>query len=310
MKYLITGAYGFLGYSLAVRLLEGGHEVVGIDRVNNAISEKKPRIQNLAKYPGFRHEECDLVNYKAMEMIFRNHSPQRIMHFAAQYAVAPLNPELLQRYMDSNCTGFSNVLQASQVVGADRFTYASSTFVEDHVRSTHTYGATKKFNEEMANVFSHTHGMDTIGIRYGSTFGKYCRQDVGAYKAAKRMFDGQQHPMKGGYLYKTAFLWAEDAVQITADLMEKPMPDKWNAFTLVMNDSRYSLTDIARMMHDYAEIPLVFMSEPPPDVDGGVPEPQLQQLEAVLGYRPPTTMQDAVVKFVDWFKGRYEAGKA
>ena len=303
MKVLITGSYGFLGYSLAVKLLHAGHEVVGIDREVDAISEKTPRIQHLSSFPQFEHEECNIANYERVLQIFEKHSPQAVMHFAAQYAVAPLRPELLQRYIDSNCLGFVNILQACQRTGVKRFNYASSTFVEDHTVSTHTYGATKKFNEEMANVFSHTYDMETVGIRYGSTFGRECRTDVGIFKVAQRMFNRQKHPIKGGYLYQTAFLWSEDAVDVTFDLMLKPMPQLYNVYTLVMDDDRHSLSQMAKLMHEYTGIGFVDDQEPFPEFpEGGVPEPQLAALESVLGYRPKTRMHDAIKQFADWYR--------
>jgi UDP-glucuronate 4-epimerase len=310
VRFLITGSYGFLGYSLARRLLEDRHVVVGIDRVANAVSEKKYRVAELKKFERFKHAECDLSDFKTVEKVVTELRPHHVMHFAAQYAVAPLNLELLHRYISSNCLGFVNVLEACRRAEVKRFNYASSTFVDDHAISTHTYGATKRFNEEMASVYSHTYGMETLGLRYGSTFGPLCRPDVGAYKAALRMFSGKPHPMKGGYLYKTAFLWSEDAVDLTRDLLLAPLPQKHNVLTLVMDDKRYSLLDLARMMHAKTGRPFEVAGKLPAPVDGGTPVAQLEQLEAVLGRRPAINMEEAVARFVDWFDGHYKSGLA
>jgi UDP-glucuronate 4-epimerase len=309
MRTLITGVYGFLGYSLAVKLLERGEQVVGIDRLKDAKSEKGPRVQNLAKYRGFHFEECDISNFDALRMLFRKDKPDRVMHFAAQYAM-PHSTELMQRYLSSNFVGFMNMIEACRLSEISRFNYASSTFVEDHVLSTSMYGASKKFNEDAAHIYSSQFGMETVGIRYGSTFGKYCRSDVGVYKTAKRVFSGEEFPIQGGYTYKTAFLWSDDAVRITLDLMDKPLPKLHNTFTLVMDDERYSLFDIMKMMEQHTGLTANYTGKYVDPGPGGVPEKQLQQLEAAIGYRPPTKMKEAVVKFCDWFKGRYEAGKA
>lgn len=309
MKTLITGVYGFLGYSLAVRLLERGETVVGIDRLIDAKSEKAPRVQNLSKYSNFIFHECDISNFGTVHLLFYKEKFDRVMHFAAQYAM-PHSTELMQRYLQSNCVGFMNIMEACRLSNVKRFNYASSTFVEDHSMSTSMYGATKKFNEDAAHFFSSQFGMETVGIRYGSTFGKFCRNDVGIYKTAKRLFSGQQFQLQGGYLYKTAFLWSDDAVRITLDLMDKPLPKLHNTFTLVMDDERYSLFEIMKMMEQHTGLIANYTGKYVDPGPGGVPEKQLQQLEAAIGYRPPTKMREAVVKFCDWFKGRYEAGKA
>jgi UDP-glucuronate 4-epimerase len=309
MKVLVTGVYGFLGYSLAVQLLKQGHTVVGVDRLIDAKSEKAPRVQNLAKLSGFTFYECDIANYDSLRFLFLKDKPEQVMHFAAQYAM-PHTTELMHRYIHSNITGFMNLLEICRLNGIKRFNYASSTFVEDHVKSTSMYGATKKFNEDAANIFSSQFGMETVGLRYGSTFGRYCRKDVGPYKTALRVFSGKEFPLIGGYQYKTAFLWADDAIKMTLDFMQRPMPELHNVFTLVMNDERYSLFDILTMMEKHTGLKANYTGAYVDPGPGGTPDMQLIKLRGALGYLPPTRMAEAVALFCDWFKGRYEAGLA
>ena len=315
MKVLITGSYGFIGYNVAMKLLKQGHTVIGLDRERTAISQKAPRIEALQTSFGagghFIHEECDLKDQQRVIDIFRRHKPQWVIHFAAQYAIAPLTDEVLQRYMWSNCEGFGNILWACKEVGVRRMIYASSTFVEDNIMSTHTYGATKVFNEHLANVFTTSYGMRCIGIRYGSTFGTWCRPDVGASLVCKRMFSGVEHPNKGGYLYKTAFLWSEDAVDGTLMAMQQDYENPHERFTLVMDDERYSLADFARLAHELTGIPYNPRQEPFKDSPGGggVPVSAIQQMKTLMHWTPQVCFESAVAKFVSWYKDQWDAGK-
>jgi UDP-glucuronate 4-epimerase len=306
MKILVTGSYGFLGYNVTKKLIALGHSVVGLDRVHGAISEKTSRIKNLDKLSDkFEHLECDISDYDQVSPVFKKHRFDVVLHFAAQYAIAPLTAERLQNYIKSNCQGFSNILQCAKENKIKRFVYASSTFVQDNQISTHTYGATKVFNEHMASVFSHSFGIETIGLRYGSTFGEYCRKDVGAYKVTKRMFDRQPHPIIGGYTYQTAFLWAEDAVDMTIDFcnLENETSNKHNVFTLVMDDNAISLSDMAKIIHQYHDVPFHKDQEEFPSFDlGHFPSKELDELQRFLQYRPGTKFRDAAKKFSDWYK--------
>ena len=111
---LITGVYGFLGYSTAVRLLERGNKVIGLDRTTNAKSEKSPRIQNLAKYPNFKFYDVDLSNFNEVKVLFDFLQFDRIMHFAAQYAVKHTT-ESMQSYIKSNIAAYANLIELTRL---------------------------------------------------------------------------------------------------------------------------------------------------------------------------------------------------
>lgn len=303
MKFLVTGSYGFIGYSVAKHLLEAGHEVVGVDRKNNAISVKEPRILALAKFPKFTHKECDLGNYGQLEEVFRSTRPKIVIHMAAQYAVAPLTKDLLDRYIHSNCKGFANLGWLATQYGTKRVVYASSTFVDDHEKDIHTYGATKRFNESMAGVFAYNSDVRFIGIRYGSTFGPECRSDVGIYKLMQRMFSGTPHPIKGGYLYQTAFLHSDDAIGYTLAAATGEFTEQNLVFTAVMDDYRYSLSDLARMAHAKFEIPFADGQDTLPMHNVfSKPEEVIQMAGMITGYMPKMNMKDSITQFGEWFR--------
>lgn len=309
MRALITGSYGFLGYSCAMDLLNKDWDVVGIDRVNNAISDKGDRIKRLSEMKRFKHVECDISDMDTLRSVTATHHFDTVIHFAGQYS-KPHATEMVPRYCKSNLEGFMNVIECARISGVGRFIYASSTFVEDHVRPNTIYGLTKQFNEDAAYMYGAQFGMQTLGIRYGSTFGPWCRTDIGPYKTARRVLTGERFPLKGGYFYKTAFLWSEDAIKMTVDIINKPLPSFYdNIVTFVMDDVRYDLFEMMQMMETQlgkrAKYKGTYINAGP----GGIPEPQLAQVEKILGYRPPTNMRTAVAKFCEWIEPRWKAGK-
>lgn len=302
MKVLVTGCYGFLGYSLCMRLLGSGHDVIGVDRTGSkAISEKGHRIENLSDRPGFTFRECDISSWSNTHRVFRDTTPDTVMHLAAQYSV-PHSTEVMHNYNQSNLVGFMHVAEAAKLTGVKRFHYASSTWVSDHEMPWTMYGASKRFNEHAANIYSQQFGIETLGIRYGSAFGPFCRGDVGPYMVARRLFENRDHRIKNAYVYKTAFLDIDDAVGITVSLMTCDLPQKHNICTIVADDERHNLYEILRYYAEETSIePIVHgrYEDPGP---GGVPTQQVDELEKLIGYRPPNKVRDTAVKFIDWFK--------
>ena len=307
-SFLITGCYGFLGYSTSVKLLERGHSVIGLDRVQDARSPKGPRVQNLAKYPSFKFLEADLSNWEQVHSIFKLADIDEVMHFAAQYSV-PASTQAAQQYAKSNCHGFINMMAAAHEKKLKRFHYASSTFVEEGFRPTSMYGATKQFNEDWANIYSHQYGMTTVGIRYGSTFGPWCRPDIGIYTQTRRMLRGEPVPVREAFSYQTAFLWSADAVEATVRLMDAPLAGH-NLFTVVAEDHRRDMGEIVRLLEKHlgmqAKCDWVGYKEKGP---GGIPQAQCDKLRAALNWAPPTKIDEAVGKFANWARGRHAEGK-
>lgn len=309
--YLITGVYGFLGYSTAIRLLESGHRVIGLDRLVDAKSEKSMRVKNLEKYipmERFQFHESDISNWSQIMTLFKLARPDVVMHFAAQYSV-PASAHAAQAYAKSNCHGFINMIAATAAMGLPRFHYASSTFVEEGFRPTSMYGATKQFNEDWANVYSQQ-GMTTVGIRYGSTFGPWCRSDVGIYTQARRILQGTKIPVRDPFHYQTAFLYRDDAVEATLRLMEAPLKDKHNTFTVVANDHRHDLGQIVRLLETYLDKKAFcdwegYVEKGP----GGIPEAQLAKLRAAIGWVPEVGVERAVKLFSQWALKRHAEGK-
>ena len=307
MRYFITGVYGFLGYSTALHLLRQGHTVVGVDRLKNAVSAKNHRVEALSHFAGrFQYVECDISSYAQTEKAMLDAKPDTVVHFAAQYSV-PHSTPMMHNYIKSNLAGFMHVCEAAKNAGVSRIVYASSTWVSDHAIPWTMYGASKQFNEHAANIYSEQFGIETIGLRYGSTFGPMVRNDVGPYIAARRLFRNEPHPMKNAYVYKCAFLDVDDAVGATIAAVECDLPCKHNVVTVVANDHRRNLREIVEYFAEETGIEPVWgpgYDDPGP---GGIPEDELTRLDVVTGYRPCNTVRDTSIRFIDWFRDEWKA---
>lgn len=304
MKVLITGCYGFLGYSLAKKMLEGGHDVVGIDRTECAVSDKRARIDVLARFPKFFYWECDISDHMSVMRAFRTYRPTHVVHFAAQFGM-PHDTELLQRYIKSNFAGFINVIENAKLIHVERFVYASSYSASDNDQAWSMYSVSKAFNEDCARIYSERFGMKTIGIRYGSVFGPQCRTDCAPHALALKLLKGEAITFRDRQLLKTPFLDVDDAVDITQKLITRPLPKMHNVVTAVADDYRYNLYDLLMFM--------VSVSGITPVIRGDLPERTVRpddfediaamiHLYKVAGMKPKHGIKDTIEKFMEWLQ--------
>ena len=310
MKVLITGVYGFIGYSIAVRLMKQGHSVIGIDKVRDAKSEKSARVQNLAKFPEFQFHDVNLSNFEQTRTLFNLLAFDTIIHLAGQYAVAYNTPAMLS-FSDGNLRSWLHVMDCAKTKGIGRVIYASSTFVEDNVLPANMYGATLEFRERAANVYSSQFGMETVGLRFGSTYGPYMRADVGIYSLAKKLFRGETiNVTEGGFNYAVNFLYIADACEVMARLLEKPLARKHNVFTLVSAKDRLrDLGEILKLMESMSGRQAKTVGGWPL-VPEGFPDPaKFALLTDAINYVPHTKMEEGLAKFIEWFDGRFSNGK-
>ena len=191
MKILLTGAAGFIGMHTALKLLERGDEVVGLDNLNDYYDPalKQARLKQLQPWPKFKFIKADVADTAAVMDIFASEKPQRVIHLAAQAGVrySLKNP---QAYIQSNLVGFGNILEACRHHHVEHLVYASSSSVYggntkvpfavidpvDHPVS--LSAATKKANELMAHSYSHLYGLPTTGLRYFTVYGPWGRPDM------------------------------------------------------------------------------------------------------------------------------------
>ena len=183
-QHLVTGAAGFIGFHLSLRLLNRGEHVVGFDNLNDyySVDLKRERLSRLTDHDNFKFVEADLTDQKQVDQVFRDHDFERVVNLAAQAGVrySISNP---RAYTSSNIVGFLNVLEACRHAKTPHLTYASSSSVYgggtkmpfstadrvDHPLS--LYAATKKSNELMAHTYSHLCGIPTTGLRFFTVYG-------------------------------------------------------------------------------------------------------------------------------------------
>jgi UDP-glucuronate 4-epimerase len=179
MKILVTGAAGFIGSALTLRLLDRGDEVIGIDNHNDYYDPqlKEDRLSRHIKHPSYTHIRGDLADRELIEELFKTHKPNRVVNLAAQAGVR-YSLENPLAYIDSNLVGFAHILEGCRHNGVEHLVYASSSSVygsntkmpfsvHDNVNHpVSLYAATKKANELMAHSYSHLYQLPTTGLRF------------------------------------------------------------------------------------------------------------------------------------------------
>ena len=203
MKILITGAAGFIGSHLAKKLIKQGHQVIGVDSINDyySVSLKEDRLKSIGK-ENFTFYKLKLENYGDLSRVFEDEQPEVVVNLAAQAGVR-YSIENRRAYIDSNIVGFMNILECSRHFSIKNLIYASSSSVYgantskpfstsdniDHPLS--LYAATKKSNELMAHTYSHLYNLPTTGLRFFTVYGPWGRPDIALFKFTKAIVNDE-----------------------------------------------------------------------------------------------------------------------
>src|SRR5919108_3646675 len=244
MKILVTGAAGFIGAALSLRLLRRGDEVIGLDNLNGYydVRLKEARLAHLTVDPQFCFIKLDVADRKGMEHLFAEHRPQRVVHLAAQAGVrySLTNPHA---YVDSNLVGFINILEGCRHRGVELLVYASSSSVYgantrmpfsvhdnvDHPLS--LYAATKKANELVAHTYSHLYQLPMTGLRFFTVYGPWGRPDMALFKFTRSILAGQAIQVFNFGQMVRDFTYIDDIADAIGKVLENPpRPNPlWNA---------------------------------------------------------------------------------
>ncbi|HDH0698779.1 TPA: NAD-dependent epimerase [Klebsiella aerogenes] len=332
MKFLITGAAGFIGFHVSKRLLETGHSVIGIDNLNDYydVNLKQARL-NLLDSPFFSFVKLDVADREGMEKLFSTEKFDRVVHLAAQAGVRYSldNPHA---YADANLTGFLNILEGCRHTKVQHLVYASSSSVYglnrkmpfstndsvDHPVS--FYAATKKANELMAHTYAHLYGIPTTGLRFFTVYGPWGRPDMALFKFTKAMLGGQSIDVYNYGKMKRDFTYIDDIVEAVVRVQDViPQPDpEWTveAGTPATSSAPYRVYNIGNSspveLMDYItaledamgmEAKKNMMPMQPGDVLETSAE--TQPLYDLVGFRPQTTVKQGVKNFVEWYKEYY-----
>ncbi len=330
---LVTGAAGFIGFHLSRRLLAAGCRVVGLDSLNNYydVSLKHDRLKLLQKEPGFSFERLDLNDAAAVARLFRQGEFTRVVHLAAQAGVR-YSLENPRAYIDSNISGFLNILEGCRHNRVGHLIYASSSSVYglntrmpfsvhdnvDHPVS--LYAASKKANELMAHAYSYLYQLPVTGLRFFTVYGPWGRPDMALFLFTRAILAGEPIQVFNQGEMERDFTYIDDIVEGVVRLIDhlpEPDPD-WSGdapdpgrspapYRLynIGNHNPVKLLDfiatLERELGCKAKMELLPMQ--PGDVPATYAE--VADLEAAVGFQPATPLAEGVARFVAWYRCYY-----
>ena len=334
MKVLITGTAGFIGSNLAIRLLERGDEVIGIDNLNDYYdpSLKEARLARVKAYDGFTDVRANIEDRETMAEIFAKHKPQRVVNLAAQAGVR-YSLENPHAYVDTNIVGFVNILEGCRHNDVEHLVYASSSSVyganTNYPFSVHNnvdhpvslYAASKKSNELMAHTYSHLFSLPTTGLRFFTVYGPWGRPDMALFMFTKKILAGEPIDVFNYGDHKRDFTYIEDIVEgviRTLDKVASPSPEwtgdtpdpgtskaPWRIYNIGNNNPcmllRYIevLEECLGMKAEKNMLPLQAGDVPYTYAD-------TEDLARDVGYKPDTSVEDGIARFVEWYRDYYK----
>ena len=330
---LVTGAAGFIGSHVCHRLLDAGQPVVGLDNLNAYYDPtlKAARLARLTTRPGFTFSKTDLADRPAMEALFASHRPATVIHLAAQAGVR-YSLENPHAYVEANLVGFMNILEGCRHHGCGHLVYASTSSVygldqampfSEHRGAGHPmtfYAATKKANELMAHSYAHLFRLPCTGLRFFTVYGPWGRPDMALFKFTDAILAGRPIELYNNGNMVRDFTFVDDIVEGIVRISSRPaapdpawdaqQPDParssapWRVFNIGNSDPvplmRY-VEALESALGRKAERTLLPMQ--PGDVPATSAD--VSELEAATGFRPQTTVEDGVRRFVAWYRDYY-----
>lgn len=330
---LVTGAIGFIGYHLTKKLLKAGYDVIGVDNVNSYYDPKlkEDRLEDIVKSTGdagrFHFYRVDITDGESLHQLFAEYSPSHVVNLAAQAGVR-YSIEAPQEYIDTNVTGFQNILDACKTHGVEHLLYASSSSVYgndknipfssaspvDHPVS--MYAATKRMNELMAHVYSHMYGLKTSGLRFFTVYGPWGRPDMAPMKFAMALKEGRPIDVYNHGEHWRDFTYVDDIVSGITGLLDKPpipgkatSPDTAHAPFRVYNigaQTPVHLLSFIECMEKHMGVEAKKNMLPMQQGDVERTFADVQPLYEVTGYSPSVPLDAGIETFVRWFKDYYK----
>ena len=333
MKVLVTGAAGFIGSALALRLVERGDEVIGIDNHNDYYDPalKEARLSRYSEHPNYTHIRGNIADRELVEELFSLHKPNRVVNLAAQAGVR-YSLENPLAYIDSNLVGFAHILEGCRHNHIEHLVYASSSSVygsntkmpfsvHDNVNHpVSLYAATKKANELMAHSYSHLYDLPTTGLRFFTVYGPWDRPDMALQKFAQAIVKGNPIQLYNYGNHRRDFTYIDDIVEGVIRVLDKPAepnkewsgdnPDSatssapWRIYN-IGNNKTVELKEYISALESAMEKEA--KKEMLPLQPGDVPDTfaNIDALAKDFNYKPSTTVDIGMKKFVEWFNSYY-----
>ena len=334
MKVLVTGAAGFIGSTLAHRLLDRGDEVVGIDNLNDYydVRLKQARLERLRARAGFEFQKLDIIERKTMSGLFAASKFDAVVHLAAQAGVR-YSIENPSAYIDANIVGFMNVLEGCRHSRVGHLVFASSSSVygantrlpfSEHDNVDHPvslYAATKKANELMAHTYAHLYGLPCTGLRFFTVYGPWGRPDMALFKFTEGILAGHSIPVFNRGEMVRDFTYIDDIVEgivRVIGLPAAPAPDwsgdrpdpatsyaPWRIFN-IGNSQPVKLMRYIEVLEQCLGRKAIVELLPMQPGDVRATTADVSDLEQAVDFRPRTAVEEGVAKFVDWYKSYYK----
>lgn len=331
MTILITGVSGFIGATLALKLLANGKKVIGIDNFSDYydVELKKNRLIQCQAHANFEFQLIDIADRTKMEQLFAENAFDKVIHLAAQPGVR-YSVENPHAYIDANITGFVNILEGCRHHHVKHLVYASSSSVyganaklpfSEHDPADHPlslYGATKRANELMAHSYAHLYGLPCTGLRFFTVYGPWGRPDMALFSFTKNILAGIAIPVFNNGQMLRDFTYVDDIVEGVTRIMEivptASADGKTDAAT--SHSAPYRIYNIGNQqpveLKKYIEVLESCLAkkailEMLPMQAGDVPGTfaDVSDLEAVIGVLPHTPIESGIASFVEWYKSYY-----
>ena len=333
MTVLVTGAAGFIGFHTAKALLARGDTVIGLDNMNDYydVALKNARLNALTPQTGFRFIKADLKDRAAIEHVFAEHKPRRVIHLAAQAGVrySLIDPH---RYIDANIAGFLHILEGCRRHEVEHLVYASSSSVYgantrmpfgvhhnvDHPLS--LYAATKKSNELMAHAYAHLYGFPVTGLRFFTVYGPWGRPDMAPFLFTRKILAGEPIDVFNQGHHQRDFTYIDDVAEAVVRAVDQPAkPDpRWSSDDPdpATSNAPYRLYNLGNhtpvTLLDFIAAIETAVGKPAkknmlPMQPGDVPATyaDITELKAATGFEPKTPLAEGIKRFVAWYRDFY-----
>ncbi len=336
MKVLVTGSAGFIGSNVSSRLLDAGHEVIGLDNLNDYydVGLKKARLARIIDHPSYTEARIDLQDRDAVAALFEKHVPTHVINLAAQAGVR-YSIENPHSYVDSNIVGFTNILEGCRAAKVKHLVFASSSSVYGtntkmpftvHDPVNHPislYAASKRANELMAHTYSHLFEIPTSGLRFFTVYGPWGRPDMALFLFTKAIIEGKPIDVFNNGEMKRSFTYIDDIVEGVIRLLDvppKPKPvtvgeaqDPSTSATApfhvynIGSDKPETLMRYIEVLEENLGLKAIKNMLPMQPGDVAATWADVDDLKSAVGFEPKTTIEEGIKNFVDWYREFYKA---
>ena len=322
-KILITGVAGFIGYHLAEKLLNENYQIIGIDNLNDYYDPilKQDRLNKLKKFSNFEFHKIDFIQNNELTSIFNNNQFNQAIHLGAQAGVrySITNPQV---YVDTNITGFLNILENCKNFNVEKIIYASSSSIygdnkdfpfsenDKTEKQISMYGVSKKTNELMAHTYSNLYGLRTIGLRFFTVYGPWGRPDMALYIFTKAIIENKDIDLFNEGNHTRSFTYISDIVEPIYRIIkinENNQNILSNNFILNIGGAEpVKLLRFIEIIEHYLGKKANVRLKPIQQGDVQDTNADITKLEKITDYKPQVDIEEGIKRFIDWYKAYHQ----